>query len=211
MSHDGSMAHVGEQPLDVQDLPKVRWLLDTHLPPEGDPISCIAAALREARQIVGRDPETSQIKDRGKGDAWSGAMMYLVFCEQIGRCFHLVGARTPRKEHLRRALAQFGGFQDIDAQNLVTLRNHLAHNFTLVELAEGKKPGYSFALHGSADEPVVGRTGDVILVGLPALAIQIERTFLPNFIRALDENRLASHHQGGVDGVIRQYRFGVVR
>lgn len=165
-----SSANPGSEAIDPSDVLTVAKLLNPRLVPGQNPVSCIAAALREARTIVGRDEASGTLVNVARGVAWAGALTYLIFCEQIGSCFHLVGQRTPRKGHLRRALAQFGGFVDADAIILVRLRNHLSHNFTIVQQPVNGKPGYSFALHGSADEPVVRDMGGVYAVGLPALA-----------------------------------------
>src|SRR5690242_9359296 len=66
-------------------------LLDTSGEITGTGVSCIAAALREARVHVGRDPATGKLLQPEHGLTWSGALVYLIFCEQIGSCFSLPG------------------------------------------------------------------------------------------------------------------------
>jgi hypothetical protein len=203
-------AKPGSEAIDPSDVLVVAKLLDPHLVPGQNPVSCIAAALRDARTIVGRDEETGKLVSVKQGVAWAGALVYLVFCEQIGSCFHLVGQRSPRKEPLRRALVQFGGFVDADAIILVKLRNHLSHDFTIVQHSVDNRPGYSFALHGSADEPVVRDLGGIYAIGLPALALRVETEFMTKLLVALDQGNLACHHDGGVDGVLRRFTVGIV-
>jgi hypothetical protein len=184
-------------------------LFDTHQPLSGG-ISCIAAAVREARQLVGRDPASGRVINAAQGGTWSGALVYLIFAEQIGSCFHVVGSTGPFEESgaLRRALKMFGGFSDSDARVLTALRNRLAHDFTLSS-PSGK---LTFTLSGSAQEPVVeelSRAPRIVHVGLPTLAIRIEQLHVLVSLAA-NEGTLACHHPGGVAGVLRRFRFAII-
>lgn len=192
------------------DVATVKQLLDTRLEPGQVIVSSIAAAHREARNLVGRDPATGDIVAPEHGQTWAGALVYLIFCEQIGSCFSLEGEPRMKSHDLQSALMQFADFEPHDALDLTRLRNRLAHDYTLIEPARGSRPGEAFALHGSAHEPVVRRMSAGILIGLPALAIRIERTFCPAIDSALAGHRLVCHHPGGVAGVVRRSQMGVI-
>jgi hypothetical protein len=62
-------------------------------------VSCMAAALREARQLVGRNQATGRHEKDMEDVSWSGALVYLIFAEQIGSCFHPIrpGVEPPEK------------------------------------------------------------------------------------------------------------------
>jgi hypothetical protein len=196
--------------IDAAEVAQVSHLLDAHLLSDEALRSCIAAALREARVLVGRDAASGHVIEPSHGMTWAGALMYLVYCEQIGSCFHLVGEPRSKKEPLRTALKQFGKFADRDAVSLTSLRNRLAHDFTLAVPAKNGRAGYSFVLHGSADEPVVGVFKDAVFVGLPAFAHRVETTFQLQLLTALEDGRLGCHHAGGLQGVRRRFYMGIV-
>jgi hypothetical protein len=61
----------------------VMQLLDTHSVEESY-VSCTTAALRESRQLVGRNRETGRSERPAEVGTWSGALVYLIFAEQIG-------------------------------------------------------------------------------------------------------------------------------
>jgi hypothetical protein len=188
----------------------VMELLDTHSVNESR-ISCIAAALRESRQLVGRNPASGRLERPNEGGTWSGALVYLIFAEQMGSCFHPItpGKKTPKQGGLRHGLRWFGGFTKSEAHLLAELRNRLAHDFTL--RGEDEDEGTVFTLSGRSVEPVIEKLSDgFVHVGLPALAIRIEQLHLAVLLAA-DESRLGCHHPGGIDGVVRRFAFSVVR
>jgi hypothetical protein len=186
----------------------VMRLLDTHSVDERH-ISCMAAALRESRQLVGRDPETGQSVRPEEGGTWSGALVYLIFAEQIGSCFHPIvpTEEAPTQGGLRQSLRWFGGFTKTEAHLLAELRNRLAHDFTL----QGEDKEIKFTLSDRSHEPVVERlSSEYVHVGLPALAIRIEQLQF-SVLLAADEGRLGCHHAGGIDGVVKRFAFAVLR
>ena len=72
---------------------RVTALLDT-TNPQPARVSCMAAALREARNLTGRDATSRVLTTPGHEGTWAGALVYLVFAEQIGACFHPLGAQA---------------------------------------------------------------------------------------------------------------------
>lgn len=186
---------------------RVMALLDTSTP-DPERVSCMAAAIRDARQVVGRNSETGRLDRPEFGATWAGALTYLIFAEQIGSCFHPIGDdfhKRRRGHPLGDALQWFAGFDSDEAGVLSRLRDRLAHDYTLLDRS-GKD---TFALHGSAHEPVVRRHGVTTLVGLPALAIRIEHLHL-QVLLAADEGWLGCHHKGGIDEVDRRFWMAVV-
>lgn len=172
-------------------------------------VSCIATALREARSLVGRDPSTGRVERPEHGVTWAGALVYLIYCEQIGSCFHPDGHqhRRRRSHEVADALIWFGGFEVAQAELLRELRNRLAHNYTLRPPHPG---GPTFALHGGVREPVVRRIDQHVLVGLPALAHRIETVFNLSLMLLVDEHQLACHHRDGFGGVNSRFWMSIL-
>jgi hypothetical protein len=189
-------------PLTAEEVEVVRYLVNPDLL-SGFHTPSIAAALREARMIVGRNQRTGEVLEPDRQVAWSGALMYLIFCEQIGSCFH-VGKRGSKSEPLKNALTQFGGFERDDARSLGKLRDRLAHDFTL------SKPNdpVRLRLDGEPSEPVVTHLGHEDQIRLPALANRIEGPFRDAFDQALEDGSLRCHYPGGVEMVY--YRFSMM-
>lgn len=171
--------------------------------------SCVAAALREARGLVGRRPEDGRLVDPKHGLTWAGALVYLIYCEQIGSCFRPAGSERPRKKKaLADALIWFGGSSDEESRALEELRNRLAHDYTL---RSTHPDGYRFVLTGSASEPVCTEIGTrTWAVGLPALALRVETVFNSSLLLLADEGRLLCHHPGGTVGVESRFFMGMV-
>lgn len=193
----------------ADELASAIWFDDITQTEVVDPrrMSCIAAALREARALVGRDPATGMVERKGNELTWAGALVYLIYCEQIGTCFRPSShAHKRTAEPLRDALVWFGGFDAHDAKALDALRNRLAHDYTL----HGHPDGPRFALHGSASEPVVDRQGRDTGVGLPALALRIETTFNLELLTLAADGHLLCHHAGGMAGVDARFRMSFV-
>ncbi len=106
--------------------------VDTLLPlvdtKSADPthMSCVATALRDVREFVGRRPHDGKLAAPEHGATWAGALVYMIYCEQIGACF-----RPKNHPHLRRrgkALSDALGLEfryDPD-QRLVHARQYLS-------------------------------------------------------------------------------------
>ncbi len=194
-----------EESVSIEDLIP---LLDTRFV-ELTQVSCLATALREARALVGRRPEDGGLHSPEHGMTWAGALVYLIYCEQIGACFRPADhPHSRRRNHeLADALAWFGGFPESEARLLNRMRERLAHDYTL---SSPSPDGPTFALHGGAHEPVVDTTHPHVMVGLPALAIRIETTFNMAILQAANEGRLVCHHPGGLDGVGKRFRMAII-
>ena len=172
-------------------------------------VPCIATALREARNLVGRRPSDGRLERPQHGVTWAGALVYLIYCEQIGSCF-----KPARHSHRRRrgkalsdALVWFAGFPIGEADDLEELRNRLAHDYTL----RGDHPSARvFGLHGSSQEPVLQRVGQNILVGLPALALRIETELNLNLLLLAEHGELLCHCPNGLAGVHQRYWMAIL-
>ncbi|HEY6318535.1 MAG TPA: hypothetical protein VI462_11685 [Acidimicrobiia bacterium] len=118
-----------ESPVDAG---RVLRLLDTTNPQAPVRISCMSAALREARKLTGRDEVSGELVTPRHEGTWAGALVYLVFAEQIGECFHPLNVKPHRRPTAADALTWFGKVAGDDAMDLDKVRNRLAHDYTLV-------------------------------------------------------------------------------
>lgn len=114
-------------------------------PDNSEQVSSFRAALREARTLTDRDPETGERKKRRRNPPteWSGALMYLVLLEQIGKVLRPDGRRAlpkrragkklPKEQYIARTLRYFGEQWVAPKERgvLVALRNGFAHDFGL--------------------------------------------------------------------------------
>jgi hypothetical protein len=167
-------------------------------------VSCIATALREARNLVGRRASDGRLENPQLGATWAGALVYLIYCEQIGSCFRPArhSHRHRRGKALSDALVWFAGFPTDEADDLNELRNRLAHDYTL-RRKHARAP--IFALHGGSQEPVLERVAQNVLVGLPALAPRIETQLNLDLLLLAEQGELLCHHPDGLAGVHKRF------
>jgi len=179
---------------DPPDLAAVEWLLDVDQP-AGDPMSCIAASLREGRALTTPGHEMT----------WTGALACLIFVEQIGTCFSLDGMATTGKGPLEAGLRQFGQVWASDAPWVRKLRNRLAHDFTLADESERIR----LTLDDDPDRLVSQANGHatVSLVAIRKTADLVHQEVL----RHLRAGTLRCHYPGGVAAVTRRFvmSFGI--
>lgn len=176
---------------------RVLRLLDTSLSPEAG-CSCFGAALREARVLVGRDPATgTEPPDNDNAATWAGALLYLIYLEQVGSCFSPAAASVPSDPGIAEAALWFGGYDGEVPKVLKQLRHRFAHDYTL-EPAELGKP--RFVLSPDEGEPLFRRSRGRPWIGLRALADLAETT--QRQVREMAvTGQLAVHHIGGLDRV----------
>jgi len=180
---------------DPKDITAVEWLLDLGQP-AGDPMSCIAASLREWRALTTPGHEIT----------WTGALAFLIFVEQIGTCFSLGGTAPPNpKGALEACLTQFGRVSKSDAKWVRRFRNRLAHDFTLADESERIR----LTLDDNPDRLVRQTNGHarVSLVMIRKTADLVHHEVL----RQLRAGTLRCHYPSGVEAVMSRFvmRFGV--
>jgi hypothetical protein len=114
-------------------------------PDESGRMSTFNLALRDARQLVGRDVNTGRptTSDEGPVSLWGGSIIYLVLLEQIGKSLRPVGGRplrTRKERALETAIRQFApkATSETERQVLYALRCAFAHEFGLMN--HGKPP-----------------------------------------------------------------------
>jgi hypothetical protein len=97
--------------------------------------SCLTAALREARQLTGRDKSSGQADPKnttGNLGSWSGAMCYLTILDQIGKCYRPTSKTKAKKgSSIERTLSYFTDLSEDEIIAIVALRNAFFHDFSL--------------------------------------------------------------------------------
>jgi hypothetical protein len=110
---------------------------------EHNRFSCLTIALRDARQLTGRNLETgkNELNILESSDSFLdpnsfiGIINYLLILDMIGEIFKIKGFRTSKKSKIYFALKQFGGdISDKEIDAIIALRNSLAHNYGLINI-----------------------------------------------------------------------------
>jgi hypothetical protein len=125
-------------------------VLDIYLSPIGhsegerERWSTLAAGLRDARNVTGRNGATGEVTDKAHVVTWVGAMAYLTAAEQMGRAVRRTGLRPSRQARLDalrprsastpflKSLMQFTKLSDRHIAALYGLRCAFVHSFGLV-------------------------------------------------------------------------------
>ena len=128
---------------ELADRDFVERLLDTDFDPHvGDEVSTIAAAIREARNLTGRDDKTGIEADPNRHRAtWAGALVWFIVLEQLATCFKPADDPKPDDDHddlIACALQWFADVRFDTAIKLDKLRNRFAHDYSL-ETPDGSK------------------------------------------------------------------------
>jgi hypothetical protein len=185
----------------ADEIQVVYWLLNTEAP-SGVEMTCIGAAAREARTLVGRDATSGELRDRSVASTWAGALVYLVLLEQLGSCFSPGRAGPPtRGGGIRDALEWFADVSTDDALAVKTLRDRFAHDYSL----QGPHPrSRRFTVHDLSDQPLVGSIQDGYSISLVRLAEVAEKALavVSDLVGAHD---LRVHHQGGLERVVQRF------
>jgi hypothetical protein len=93
--------------------------------------STFRAALRDARQLGGRNLDTGAIETEPVA-SWPSSLTYLILLDQIGRVICPAPRRSPKKGDLRDALQDFDPtISDRDTVMLYALRCAFAHECAL--------------------------------------------------------------------------------
>lgn len=123
-------------------------------------ISCFRAAIRDARQLSGRNVDTGALRPRlRRGKAiWPGTLVYLVTVDQVGQVISM-RRRLPTHEPFMDALDDFAPTLPVrDRHMLYALRCAFAHEFGLVNEGRGKHAAvrqHLFQLHEAGERKLV--------------------------------------------------------
>jgi hypothetical protein len=175
-------------------------------PDAGVSMSCVAAAVREARALVGRDPYTGESPpDNGNTLTWAGAHVWFVFFEQVGSIFQR--AEPPdgvlnESVATKRALRCFSEVSGGDIEVLVDLRNRLAHDWSLTPPSKTMQPYYHFRLDDGPD--LVHSNGDERRVSLVQLA-ELGDEVLANLWEKIADGKVVVVHPGGIEGALQRF------
>jgi len=110
---------------------------------EKDRYSSFVLAIRDARSISGRDPESGEngldILTNEKSflspNSFIGLINYLLILEMIGKIFKIKnGSKIKKNNSIYKALHQFYNLDEKDINTIIALRNSLAHNYSLVNI-----------------------------------------------------------------------------
>jgi hypothetical protein len=97
--------------------------------------SGFVAALRDAREDSGREPNTGAIIDEPRTGHWLGAVGYLILLDQIGKCFAPAGitaSHGSEQPSILRCLGKWAPhIRHDEACAIYALRNALAHDYSL--------------------------------------------------------------------------------
>jgi hypothetical protein len=170
-------------------------------------ISTFRAAVRDARQLCGRDVDTGAIV--GEPTAlWPASLTYLVLLEQIGKVIRPTWSkrRKPSRD-LRAALGEWhSGLNQTDLDMLYALRCAFGHEFAMAnENANHPTLQHRFELHDAGERTLVkyngqwngvygaGAVGGPTAVNLRELAevveavvVDIERSVAARDVRLID-------------------------
>lgn len=188
-------------PVTPQQVELVAWLLNTEAP-SGIEMSCIGAAAREARTLLGRDPASGEVLATDPPCKWAGALVYFVMLEQLGVCFKRSGGNKPGRGHgIRHALEVFGHVSPGDARVAEDVRNRFAHDYSL--RGEGQD-SRRYAVHDLPGEPFVSPIRDGHAVSLLHLA-EVSEVALGQVRDAARTGDLEVHHRGGLERVVERF------
>ena len=117
---------------------------------ESNRYSCLVIALHDARLLNGRERETGKHKniiltsenDFYDPNSFLGLIGYLILLDMIGGLFVKVGFHS-KKSSIYKTLKQFSNFKDDEIDVIISLRNSLAHNYSLVNIPISDKENKS--------------------------------------------------------------------
>ena len=203
---------------------EIHLTLESHPTKTGKKIeSCLTAAIKEARQISGRNIQTGAI-DLSKfpsSTQWTGAMCYLIILDQIGKCYR-PKAKSKRTDlsPIERALNYFTTLSEDEIAAIYSLRNAFFHDFSLFN-SNSSKPKYqrTFSVLNSLTEKVVTlpknqwdgdfinhKAGTTTYINLKALADIVEDIYKFLFILNADK-QLILDLAGGENELLNRYTF----
>lgn len=193
----------------------------TYRPPQSEAhvVSCLIAALRDARRTSGRFEDSGKLDPSraSQMDCWLGALGYLVMLEQIGKCYRRSGgALNGNHPAFVKALMSFAPeLSGDESYALWALRSSFAHNYGLINNKRKDDPRliHHFMLDATLDSntPVVRipatrwdgqlthlRKANATWVDLRALGDLAENVY-QQLVHAHEEGSLEIALTGGLD------------
>lgn len=179
--------------------------------------SGFAHALREARQMTSRDPDSGQKREGVKG-SWLGAVGYLILLDQIGKCFKPKNVLRAAGTSIEQALQHFTQLTTLEIKALYALRCAFAHDYSLQNISR-KDPTltHRFAVRVGGTAKVVSLpskpwNGDLKTVGtetqttvsLEALGDLVEEIVV-RLCDLASRDELEILLEGGSDELLRRY------
>jgi hypothetical protein len=183
--------------------------------------SGFVAALRDARQVNGRDLETGAKIPSAPRAIWLGAIGYLALLDQIGSCFKPKPSRIEQGNAINKALKYFSSLTENAIDALYALRCAFAHDYSLHNIPKDKKK-LSLQHHFTVDVgsrplitfPKVQWDGDynnknsnnVTIINLEAFGDLVESIY-QELLKLAQAKQLEITLQGGSDELVRRYFF----
>lgn len=103
--------------------------------------SSLTAALRDARELTGRDINNGEdlMPSNLKRGSWPGIICYLIILDQIGKCYKPLNKRSYKDlSPIQRTLKWFTNLSNDKIDVVYALRNALAHDYTISNLNRSK-------------------------------------------------------------------------
>ncbi|WP_133805921.1 hypothetical protein [Kribbella caucasensis] len=118
--------------------------------------SSFAAALRDAREATGRNPDTGELINPHRHGNWLGAIGYMILLDQIGECFKPRPAAAVSGNSFSKALSYFTNLPEPERQALYALRCCFVHDFALYNINHRDSSlTHHFEVHASLDAPLI--------------------------------------------------------
>jgi len=135
------LARVRQQPMTPEEIAEQTAIRNYLRPYDGTvPVSCLDAALGDARTASLRDRYTGAPTDERHSTSWLGAVGYLILIDQIGGTLRLATETEPPPGNpFRRCLRRFTKLNDEEIETLYGLRCALAHDFGLFNPPDGEE------------------------------------------------------------------------
>jgi hypothetical protein len=179
-------------------------------------------AIRDARQMTGRVPDTgAKIDGQGHG-SWLGAIGYLALLDQIGSCFKQKNTETLSGNAINRALGYFTGLIQAEIDAIYALRCAFAHDYSLYNTHTRQSLQHCFIVWEGQGPlvrfPTVPWDGDynnlspdrMTHINLEVLGDLVEDVYR-RLVQLSQVDALEIILIGGADELVRRYSFISVR
>ena len=182
--------------------------------------SGFSKALKEARGVSGRNPETGEkIPDRSHA-SWLAAIGYMALLDQVGSCFKPKSSPGESGNSISRALKYFSTLSQEKIEALYALRCAFAHDYSLYNINQ-RNPSltHCFKVFGNNSSPIVSLPGtpwngdyqnknsnNQTLVNLEAFGDLVE-SVCSNLFNLANSDQLEVVLPEGSDELLQKYSF----